>query len=125
MCFFINLNLGNFMDFFINSAFAEGAQQNINSSDVMSQLVVFGIVFVVFWLLFIRPQSKRIKEHKEMTEDLSKNDEVVTNGGLLGKIVALKEDYVVVEISKGIQVTVQRQAISSLLPKGTIKENKA
>ena len=76
------------MSFFIEDALAEGGAAAAQAPDVVSQLMVFGGIFLIFYLLFIRPQNKKIKEHKEMVEALSKGDEVVTNGGLLGKVVA-------------------------------------
>ncbi len=109
------------MSFFINDAFAEASSASMGSQEIVSQLMVFGGVFLVFWLLFIRPQNKKIKEHKEMTENLGKNDEVVTNGGILGKIVSLHDGFVVIEVANESLLTIQRQSISSVMPKGTIK----
>ena len=112
------------MSFFIEDAFAEAAPVAAQQPDVISQLLVFGGIFLIFWLLFIRPQSKKMKEHKAMVEALSKGDEVVTNGGVLGKIVALHDSFVTLEVSQGIEFNVQRQAVASIMPKGTIKELK-
>ncbi len=112
------------MDFFIQAAFAEGAPAAAGQPDLLSQLMVFGGIFLIFYFLFIRPQNKKLKEHKAMTEALKKGDEVLTNGGVLGKITALHENFVTVEIAEGTQVHVQRQSIASLMPKGTIKSVK-
>ncbi len=78
-------------------------------------------LFAVFYFLLIRPQQKRQKEHKSMVETLSKGDEVVTNGGLLGKVTKVGDSFVTVEVADGLQVRIQRMAVASLMPKGTIK----
>lgn len=79
------------------------------------------LMFVVLYFLMIRPQMKRQKEHKAMMEALNKGDEVVTAGGLLGRITKVSDAYVTVEIADGTEVVVQKVAVSTLLPKGTIK----
>ena len=71
--------------------------------------------------MFIRPQNKKIKEHQAMVDALQKGDEVVTNGGILGKIVDVHENFVVIEAAKEMHITIQRQAVQTLMPKGTIK----
>ncbi|MCW8964489.1 MAG: preprotein translocase subunit YajC [Gammaproteobacteria bacterium] len=76
---------------------------------------------VVFYFLIIRPQSKRTKEHKSMLSELSKGDEIATNGGLLGKVIKIGENFVEIEIADNVNVRVQKQAISNLMPKGTMK----
>ena len=111
------------MSFFINDAMAE-AGAAAGQPTLLSQLFVFGGIFLIFWLLFIRPQNKKIKEHKQMTESLNKGDEVVTNGGILGKVVGLQENFIIIEVNKELQITIQRQAVASLMPKGTIKSTK-
>ncbi|HYW90995.1 MAG TPA: preprotein translocase subunit YajC, partial [Gammaproteobacteria bacterium] len=78
--------------------------------------------FILFYFLLIRPQVKRAKEHRKMVESLSKGDEVATNGGLLGRITEIGENYVELEIADQVVVKVQRQSVSNLLPKGTIKK---
>jgi preprotein translocase subunit YajC len=78
-------------------------------------------IFVVFYFLLIRPQQKRAKETKAMLGALQKGDEIVTAGGIVGKIVKLGDQYATVEIAPNVELTVQRQAVSQLLPKGTIK----
>ena len=84
--------------------------------------VVFLIVlFAVFYFLLIRPQQKRAKEHKKMVEALAKGDEIVTNGGLLGRISRIGDDFLTVEVAEGLEVRVQRGAVASLMPKGTMK----
>jgi len=109
------------LNFFINDAVAEGGSAMGGQPEILSQLLVFGGIFLIFYFLFIRPQNKKIKEHKEMTEGLKKGDEVVTNGGVLGKITGLHENFVSIEIAKETQIRIQRQSITTLMPKGTIK----
>ncbi len=79
------------------------------------------IIFVIFYFLLIRPQMKRAKEHKKLVSDLGNGDEVVTNGGLLGRITKVGESFVTVELADNVQVRLQRHAIASIMPKGTIK----
>ncbi|MFN3630160.1 MAG: preprotein translocase subunit YajC [Casimicrobiaceae bacterium] len=78
-------------------------------------------IFVVFYFLLIRPQQKRIKEQRAMIEALQKGDEVVTAGGLVGRITKLDENYVSLETAGGTTFAVQRSAVSALLPKGSLK----
>ena len=89
-------------------------------SDLMTFLPMIAI-FVVFYFLLIRPQQKKAKEAKSMLEALQKGDEVVTAGGMLGRIVKLSDQYATVEVAPNTEITVQRQAIAQLLPKGTVK----
>lgn len=79
------------------------------------------LMFVLLYFMMIRPQMKRAKEHKTMTDALQKGDEVVTSGGLLGKITKISDSYITLEIAAGIEINVQRPAVQTLLPKGTIK----
>lgn len=109
------------MSFFIEDALAEGGSIAAQAPDLISQLMVFGGIFLIFYLLFIRPQNKKMKEHKAMVEALAKGDEVVTNGGLLGKVVGLHDSFVTLEVSRDVKLNVQRSAIGAIQPKGTIK----
>lgn len=79
------------------------------------------IMAVVLWFLMIRPQMKRAKEHRAMLSGLQKGDEVVTQGGIAGRISRMGENYLHVEIADGVEIAVQKQAIATLLPKGTLK----
>lgn len=108
------------MNFFISDAWAQAAPPG--QSDQLLSFLPLIFIFVVFYFLLIRPQSKKAKEHRQMVEALAKGDEVVTNGGLLGKITTIGDSFVEVEIGDGLRVKVQRQAIASLMPKGTVKE---
>ncbi len=75
----------------------------------------------VFYFIVWRPQSKRAKEHRELVAGLSKGDEIVTNGGLIGKIVKVEDQYLVFEVSDNVQLKLQKGAVATALPKGTIK----
>ena len=103
----------------ITPAYAQAAAAPFGS-DLMAFLPMVAI-FVVFYFLLIRPQQKRAKETKTMLSALQKGDEVVTAGGIVGKISKLSEGYATVEIAPNVEITVQRSAITLMLPKGTIK----
>ena len=104
---------------FISPAYAQ-ASGAAPGGDLMAFLPMVAII-VVFYFLLIRPQQKRAKETKSMLEALQKGDEIVTAGGVVGRIAKLSDAYADVEIAPNVEVTVQRSAISMLLPKGTIK----
>ncbi|HEY9397540.1 MAG TPA: preprotein translocase subunit YajC [Burkholderiales bacterium] len=87
----------------------------------LMQFVPIILMFVLLYFLMIRPQMKRAKEHKLMTEALSKGDEVVAVGGVLGRITKVSDSYVTLEIAPNTEIVVQRVAVQTLLPKGTIK----
>jgi preprotein translocase subunit YajC len=89
-------------------------------SDLMAFLPMI-LIFVVFYFLLIRPQQKKAKEHRTMLAALQKGEEVVTAGGVVGKVSKLSDQYATLEIAPGVEISVQRTAIAQLLPKGTIK----
>ncbi len=104
------------MSFFISDAMAQaGASQ---PSTFMSLLPMV-VLFVVFYLLLIRPQQKRQKEHRNMVAGLAKGDEVVTMGGLLGKITKVEDNFVTLEVANGLEVRLQRSSVQAMMPKGT------
>ena len=108
---------------FISEAFAQTAPAATGGgaeSSLMSLLPLV-LMFVVLYFIMIRPQMKRQKEHKALIEALAKGDEVVTAGGLLGKVAKLGESYIHVEVSNGVEIQVQRSAVVQVLPKGTLK----
>jgi len=105
------------MNFFISDAMAAEAQ-----GDPLTSFLPLIVIFVIFYFLLIRPQSKKAKQHKQMVGALAKGDEVVTNGGLLGKIAKVGDNFIEIEVADGVNLKVQRQAVASLMPKGTIKE---
>jgi len=104
---------------FITPAHAQAAG-GMPGGDLMTFLPMIAI-FVVFYFLLIRPQQKKAKEAKAMLDALQKGDEVVTAGGLLGRITKLTDQYATVEVAENTEIVVQRPAIAQLLPKGTIK----
>ena len=107
------------MEWLIPSAYAQaagGAQPN-----AFVQLLPLVLIFVVFYFLLIRPQAKRAKEHKNLLGNLQKGDEVVTSGGIAGKVSKVADDFVVIEVSDTVELKFQKQAIAATLPKGTLK----
>jgi preprotein translocase subunit YajC len=105
------------MDFFISNAYAQAA----GGTESLAGLLPLVLVFVVFYFLLIRPQTKRQKEHREMVAALQKGDEVTTAGGLLGKVTEVKDNFVKIEVAANVILTVQKHTVSAVMPKGTIK----
>jgi len=107
---------------FISTAFAQTAPAagGDMQSSLMSMLPLV-LMFVVLYFVMIRPQMKKQKEHRTMVEALAKGDEVVTSGGVLGKVSKLGDSYLSVEVSNGVEMQIQRGAVVQVLPKGTIK----
>lgn len=87
----------------------------------VGQFVMLGVIFAVFYFLLIRPQMKRAKEHRTLVAGLSKGDEVVTSGGLLGRITEVGDSFVTVELADNLRVKLQKHAVATVVPKGTIK----
>jgi preprotein translocase subunit YajC len=104
----------------ISPAFAQTAG-GIGDMGQWTGLLPIVLMFVLLYFMLIRPQMKRAKELKAMTDGLQKGDEVITSGGVLGKITKTGDAYVTVEVAAGVEISVQRGAIQTLLPKGTIK----
>lgn len=111
------------MDFLISAAFAEGAAPAAQEPG-MAGLIFPLAIMAVFFFLFILPQRRRAGDHKKMVDALNKGVEVVTNGGLLGRVVDLDDNFVALEVADNVVVHVQRHAIGSLMPKGTYKAKK-
>ncbi len=105
---------------FISNAFAQGGTIASAESSLMSFLPLI-LMFAVLYFIMIRPQMKRQKEHRNMLAAMAKGDEVVTNGGIVGKVTKVGEAYVGVEIAEGTEVTVQKGSVTTILPKGTLK----
>lgn len=103
------------------TSYAEGAPVQPEGPGAMMQLIFFGGFILIFYFLMWRPQSKRAKEHRNLVAELSKGDEVVTNGGIAGKISKVGEDFISVEISSGVEIKIQKSAVATALPKGTLK----
>ena len=87
----------------------------------IEMILMMAVFFAIMYFMIIRPQQKRAKEHKTMLEALSKGDEVVTNGGVLGKVAGITENFVELSVADNVTVKVQKQAIASVMPKGTLK----
>ena len=104
----------------ISNAYAQAAGATDPTGGLMGILPLI-LMFVVLWFLMIRPQMKRAKEHKAMVEALSKGDEVVTQGGIAGRIAEIGDSYLHVEVAPNTNVLVQKQAVATVLPKGTLK----
>jgi preprotein translocase subunit YajC len=104
----------------VTEAWAQAAGAPAGGFDMQGMLLI-GAMFAVMYFLMIRPQMKRAKEHKAMIDALQKGDEVVTAGGVLGRISKIGEGYVSVEIAPTVEIQVQRAAVQTVLPKGTIK----
>ncbi len=104
----------------ISSAYAQATGGTGGDAGLLGFLPII-LMFVLLWFLMIRPQMKRQKEHKAMVEALQKGDEVVTAGGVVGKITKVADSYVTVEVAPETEIVVQRAAVQLPLPKGTIK----
>jgi len=104
---------------FISNAYAQAAEGD--PSGGLMGLLPLVLMFVVLWFLMIRPQMKRAKEHKNMVAALAKGDEVITQGGVAGRITDIGDNFVHVDIADKVIVVVQRASVSTVLPKGTLK----
>ncbi len=102
---------------FISNAYAASGTPG---NDLMSFLPLI-VIFVLFFFMIIRPQMKAAKEQRAMIAALQKGDEIITSGGIVGKVTKVSDDFVTVEIASNTEITVQKQAVQSALPKGTIK----
>ena len=105
----------------ISLAHAQTAGAAADPMGGLMQMLPMILMFVVLWFLMIRPQMKKAKEHKALLSGLAKGDEIVTGGGMLGKVTKVAESYVTVEIATGTEVVVQKPSIVLVLPKGTMK----
>lgn len=108
--------------FWFTAAYAEGAPAGaIQSSSMMSQFFLLGGFIVIFYFLLWRPQSKRAKAHRDLLAGITKDDEVVTTGGVVGKVTKITDAFIRLSVADGIEICVQKQAIACSLPKGTLK----
>ncbi len=94
-----------------------GQSQGSNFLHMLPMLIIF---IVVFYFLLVRPQTKRAKEQKRLLSSIAVGDEVMTAGGIIGRITKLKDNYMVLEIAKGVEITVQKNSVATVLPKGTM-----
>jgi len=106
------------MDFFISNAMAAGEAPEGGGLQLIFMIALF---FGIMYFMIIRPQSKKTKEHTALLDALSKGDEIVTSGGILGKIVKLGDNFIELKVSDSSTIKVQRHAITSVMPKGTMK----
>ena len=106
------------MDLFIQNAYAQGAQQG----DSTSFIIMMVLMFAAFYFLLIRPQQKKQKAHTELVNNLQTGDEVVTAGGILGKITGVSDHYAVIQIGDNTEIKIQKASVSMVVPKGTYDE---
>lgn len=109
------------LDLLIPAAHAQAAAGVPAQPSPWSGVIMLGAVFVLMYFMMIRPQMKRQKEHRQMVEKLAKGDEIVTSGGIAGRIDDVGESFITVEIAEGTKVRLQKGAINAVLPKGTLK----
>ena len=112
------------MDFFISDAWAQNGPPDAAATGLFNIVLLLVFVLMLYFFL-LRPQIKRAKQHKSMVESLAKGDEVVTSGGLVGKINEVEESFVTLELGKGIEVKLQKNSVASVLPKGSFKPTKS
>ena len=105
------------LGFFMSDALAQGAD---GQSSMIGLLFPVALI-AIFYFLMIRPQQKRAKEHKALVSGLKKGDEVVTNGGLFGKVTEVGDNFAQLEVADGVQVKIQKQSVAAVMPKGTAK----
>jgi len=106
------------MSFFISDAYAAGASPQDNG---LGSILLIVLMIVAFYFLLWRPQQKRTKEHQQLLSNLAKGDEVATSSGIHGRVKNIDEQHVSVEIAKGVEVKMHKQAVTQVLPKGTLK----
>jgi len=104
----------------ISLAHAEGPAAPPPGAELINIAMLAGFVLLFYFIIW-RPQSKRAKEHKKLIDELAKGDEVLTTGGLIGRVTKIEEGFVVLQVADNIELKFQRQAITASLPKGTMK----
>ncbi len=109
------------MSFLISAAHAADTAPAVGAAGTGFEWVFLVGFLVIFYLMIWRPQSKRAKEHKSLIGNLQKGDEVVTSGGIAGKVAKVSDDFVVIEVSDTVELKIQKVAIAATLPKGTLK----
>lgn len=107
------------MDFLIQTAQAENGAAG---GSPLAGLLLPILILVVFYFLFLRPQQKRMKEHRQMVSELKEGDEVLTNGGIAGRVTEVQDSFVKLRVADNVELQVQRQSVASLLPKGTLQD---
>jgi len=106
------------MDFLISSAMAQDA--GAQAPSMLGSLLPLILIVVIFWFLLIRPQMKRNKQHRELVAGLSAGDEVVTAGGMLGKVTEVGESFISMELTDGVVIKLQKHSVAQVVPKGTV-----
>ncbi len=109
------------MNFFISDALAEGTTQAPQSGGFEAMIFPLGLIVLLYFMM-IRPQMKRQKEHKKLVDALAKGDEVQIEAGIMGKITALNDEQVTLEIADGVRIKVRRLSVAAVLPKGTLAD---
>jgi preprotein translocase subunit YajC len=109
------------MSFFISSAHAQAAAPTSGFGGDLSGLLLIGGMFILMYFMIIRPQRKRQKEQQTLVGGVAKGDEVLTTGGILGKVTKVEGDYMVLEVSNNVELKFQKVSLHAVLPKGTIK----
>lgn len=109
------------MSLFIADAFADTAANVPQQASMLSSVGMLVAFILIFYFLMWRPQSKRMKEHRQLIANLQKGDEVITSGGVVGTISKVAGDFIILTVAQGVDITVQRPSVASVLPKGTLK----
>jgi len=112
------------MSLFIADAVAattHAASHSMRGEPMFGSFFILIAFLLIFYMLLWRPQNKRIKAHRQLIANLQKGDEVITNGGILGKVVKVSEEFVILNIAEGIDIKLQKPAVSSVVPKGTVQ----
>lgn len=113
--------LNDFLQFFVSNAYADTAAAPAQQGGGLSLMMMTGIFILFMYFVMWRPQSKRAKEHRNLISSLAKGDEVVTAGGILGRVVKVSDTYLVLSLADNVEITMQKSSISNVLPKGTLK----
>jgi len=108
------------VSFLISDAIAEGGQA-ADGGDPLQLIIMIGIFFAIMYFMIIRPQSKKAKQHQALLDDLRKGDEIATASGILGKVQKIDDNFIQLKISADTVITIQRHAVGSVMPKGTVK----
>lgn len=98
------------------------AQETASEPSMVYNLILFGGMFLLFYFILWRPQSKRAKEHRELVSGIDKGDEIMTSGGLLGKVTRVSDDYIAIQVAEGVELKLQKSSVAAALPKGTINQ---
>jgi preprotein translocase subunit YajC len=110
--------------FFISDAMAEAATTAAQQPSLIATFLPLILIFGVMYFLLIRPQVKRQKDLKKLVSSIEKGDEIITNGGVLGRVVKVTEAFLIIEVSDSVTLVVQRNAVATVMPKGTLKDTR-